>query len=470
VGAIAAEPMTTPGAPDAVVIGAGFAGLSAAAMLAESGRRALVLDARPQLGGRATAFIDRRTGELVDNGQHVLFGCYHETLEFLRRVGAEDNVHVQARMTVPYLDVKGRRSELRCPPLPPPLHLLAAVLGWDALPWRDRLSVLRMGRPILNARKAIARDPSIRLTAGDMTVSRWLEQAGQSRNLREWLWDPLAVAALNQSPDEAAASSFVRVVASLFGPAASDAALVLPTKPLHVAYAEPARNFVIARGGDVRTGALARIAATDRGLPQIDVRGEGVARAPVISAVPWFALGTLFGTNVPAGIRDIVDNASQMVSKPIVTVNLWYDTAVMDEAFVGLPGRTMQWVFDKRAIVRGTDSGVEPPRTSHLSLVSSGADRIVQQSDESLIATAVDEMRDALPGASRARLTHATVIREKRATFSLAPGQPARPGTRTLVPGLYLAGDWIETGLPGTIESAVISGHRAARALLEDGY
>jgi squalene-associated FAD-dependent desaturase len=457
--------MTSAVAPDAVVVGAGFAGLSAAALLAEAGRRVLVLDARPQLGGRATAFIDRHTGELVDNGQHVLFGCYHETLDFLRRVGADENVHVQASMTIPYLDARGRRSELRCPPLPPPLHLLASVLDWDALPWRDRLSVLRMARPILAARRAIARDPCVTLTVANLTVSQWLEQAGQTRRLREWLWDPLAVAALNQSPDEAAASPFVRVLASLFGPRASDAALVLPTRPLHLAYAEPARAFIVQRGGEVRTGALARVSVGTTERLQVDVRAEPVALAPVISAVPWFALAALLGTNVPPPLAAIVASASAMDSKPIVTVNLWYDTVVMDEPFVGLPGRTMQWVFDKRAIVQGEGHS---DRTSHLSLVSSGADRIVQQPDTALIAIAAEEMEEALPRARRARLTHATVIREKRATFSLAPGQPGRPGTRTPVPGLYLAGDWIATGLPGTIESAVISGHRAARALLED--
>jgi squalene-associated FAD-dependent desaturase len=463
--------MTTAWTPDVVVIGAGFAGLSAAAMLADTGRHVLVLDARPQLGGRATAFIDRHTGELVDNGQHVLFGCYHETLEFLHRVGADDNVHVQTTMTIPYLDVSGRRSELRCPPLPPPLHLLAAVLDWDALRWRDRLSVLRMARPILRARKAIASEPLAHLAAAEVTVSQWLEQSGQRGRLREWLWDPLAVAALNQSPDEAAAPPFVRIVALLFGPEPSDAALVLPTRPLHMAYAEPARGFITERGGQVRTGSLARVATTTTGRQQVDVRGEPVALAPVISAVPWFALGALFGQNIPSPLRNIVDDAAAMESKPIVTVNLWYDAAVMDDPFVGLPGRTMQWVFDKRAIVRDGRSGADgAARTSHLSLVSSGADRIVQQSDEALIRLASEEIHEALPRARRARLTHATVIREKRATFSLAPGQPTRPGTRTPIPGLYLAGDWIETGLPGTIESAVISGHRAAQALLDDGY
>jgi hydroxysqualene dehydroxylase len=144
-----------------------------------------------------------------------------------------------------------------------------------------------------------------------------------------------------------------------------------------------------------------------------------------------------------------------MASKPIVTVNAWYDRPIMDDAFVGLPGRVMQWVFDKRFAFGGS--------ASHLSLVSSGADRILAQSDAALVATAVAEVVEALPRARDATLVRATVIREKRATFSLAPGQPPRPGTRTAVRGLYLAGDWIDTGLPGTIESAVVSGHRAAR-------
>src|SRR5215471_19599048 len=104
---------------DVAVIGAGVAGLTAATALAEAGKRVVVLEARGELGGRATAFRDRVTGELVDNGQHVLFGCYRETFRFLRRIGAEDRVAVQPSLEVPYLDQAGRRSVLRCPPWPP---------------------------------------------------------------------------------------------------------------------------------------------------------------------------------------------------------------------------------------------------------------------------------------------------------------------------------------------------------------
>ena len=114
---------------DVAVIGGGVAGLAAASAVAEAGRTVVVLEARGALGGRATAFRDRETGELVDNGQHVLFGCYDETFRFLRRVGAEANVRVQPALEVPYLDLEGRRSVLRCPRWPAPLHLLGGARG-----------------------------------------------------------------------------------------------------------------------------------------------------------------------------------------------------------------------------------------------------------------------------------------------------------------------------------------------------
>jgi uncharacterized protein with NAD-binding domain and iron-sulfur cluster len=415
--------------PDIVVIGAGFAGLSAAAVLAEQGARVLVLEARPQLGGRATAFPDRTSGELVDNGQHVLFGCYRETFAFLDRVGALDNVRRQPSLVVPYIDAVGRRTELRCPPLPSPLHLVAAVLDWDAMPWRDRLSVLRLAGPLRKARRELESLGRVSVAPAGTTVSEWLREHGQGTKLRSWLWEPLAVAALNQPPEVASAAPFVRVLAEMFGPDPSDAALVLPARPLHLMYAEPARRFIEDRGGGVRTNALARVIVNDERVAGVDVRGETILCANVICAVPWYGLKGVFGGQPPAGMHDTVAAADETGSMPIVTVNLWYDRDA-----------------------------------SHLSLVASGAEALAREDAPALIARAVREVAEAIPGARQAAFVRGTVIREKRATFSLAPGQPQRPRVETAVRGLTLAGDWIDTGLPGTIESAVVSGHWAAGA------
>ena len=442
-----------------VVVGGGFAGLSAGSALAEQGKRVLVVDARAQLGGRATAFRDRETGELVDNGQHVLFGCYRATFEFLERIGASDRVRVQPSLAVPYIDRAGRRSVLDCPKLPSPLHLVAGVLRWSGIPWRDRVSVLKLAAPLRRARIELERTGSVAADP-DGTVSEWLIAHGQREQLREWLWEPLAVAALNQSPAVAAASPFVRVLAQMFGPDPRDSSLVLPVRPLHEMYAEPARAFIESRGGDVRVNALTRVIVEDGHVSAIDIRGERVATRHVISAVPWFDLGRLFNPAPPPELAPLLASASRMGSMPIVTVNLWYDGRVMDEAFIGLPGREMQWVFDKR-IAFGENA-------SHLSLVSSGATRLTSMNRDELTALAAQEVEEAIPSAHRGRLLRATVVREKRATFSLAPGEPRRPATKTAVKGLYLAGDWIDTGLPGTIESAVVSGHLAASTLLND--
>ncbi|HEX6974127.1 MAG TPA: FAD-dependent oxidoreductase, partial [Vicinamibacterales bacterium] len=246
-------------------------------------------------------------------------------------------------------------------------------------------------------------------------------------------------------------------LAEMFGDDESAAALVLPVKPLHLMYAEPARAFIEAHGGEVRANALARVIAGTGRVEGVEVRGERIGAERVISTVPWFGLRSLFGPAPPAALEPTFAAADRMDSMPIVTVNLWYDRRVMDEAFVGLPGRKMQWVFDKR-IAFGGDS-------SHLSLVSSGATALTAMSNEELTALAAAEVSEALPLARHARLVRATAVREKQATFSLAPGQPPRRGTETGVAGLWLAGDWIETGLPSTIESAVLSGHRAARSV-----
>ena len=444
--------------PDVIVIGAGFAGLSAAARLARHGARVLVLEARSRLGGRATAFADRDTGELVDNGQHILMGCYRETFAFLRDIGAEGNVRIDPQLAVTMIDRAGRRTRLSCGALPAPLHLVAGVLEWDALSWRDRLSILGMATPLKNARRELE-GGAVKASSPDETVENWLIRNGQTPRVREMLWDPLALAALNQPPDQAAAPPFARVLAEMFSDDPRAAAIALPTKPLHLMYAEPAREYIERHGGMVRTGAAAKMVLTPDGTGVAGVRaGAETWRAErVIASVPWFALPELFEEEPPS-LRDVIDRARRMASSPIVTVNLWFDSRVLDLPFVGLPGRAMQWVFDKRLVV-GDEA-------SPLSLVSSGAAEILAETNEALIRRAHDELLGALPDVRAARLLRATVVREPRATFSLAPGQPARPPTETPLRGFLLAGDWIDTGLPATIESAVRSGHRAADAVL----
>jgi squalene-associated FAD-dependent desaturase len=429
------------------VIGGGFAGLSAATALAESGVPVTVVEARPTLGGRANTFRDPVTGERIDNGQHVLAGCYDETLRFLRRIGSSHLLHWPSSLRVPIVDEGGRASELVLPPLPAPFDLAAAAFAWDALTGVDWVAMVRISRAI-RGRAPVDRSE---------TVRQWLQRNGQTDRLCRLLWEPLALAALNQSIDQAAAASFVAVTSRMFSGEPHASTLLIPAVPLDELYVLPSLGFLRDHGAVVIAGRSASVRIADGRVTHIRTGHDSVPAEVVVSAVPWFALNDVLP---PDGrLSELRATAAATQSSPIVTVNLWFDAYKPSETFLGLPGRTFQWAFARGRIIGA--------QQSHLSLVSSGAEAICNGRNDDLIAIAEQEIRDAIPALRSLPLGHANVVRERRATFSLHPASPPRPQTVTPIDGLFLAGDWIDTGLPATIESAVVSGHRAAQACLQ---
>lgn len=443
---------------DVVVIGAGCAGLAAATAVAAAGRRVVVVEQAPRLGGRASAFTDPATGERVDNGQHVLFGCYRDTYALLSRVGTNHLAPLQAGLSLAMVDGQGRRFDLRCPNLPPPWHLIAGLARWPALSWTDRWRALPIGRSIARAR-TIGAAALANEVASDVTVDEWLRRAGQTPRLCDWLWHPLVLAALNQPADVAAARPFVRVLGELFGPRKEDAAVGLSTVPLDELYAEPARAFIEARHGQVHLRESGRVVVSASGrVAGVETRHRTIVAPAVICAVPWFGFSAVWNGAPPRGLQPAVDAASAMRSSPIVTVNLWLDGPALDAPFVGLVNAPVHWAFDKRAITGG--------RADHLSVVTSGAEALAGASNDQAAQSAWAALQAAVPACRARRVVRSVVVRERRATFSLDPGQPQRPPTVTPLPGFFLAGDWTDTGLPATIEGAVLSGHRAAAASL----
>jgi squalene-associated FAD-dependent desaturase len=442
----------------AIVIGAGVAGLSAAVRLADAGFAVTVLERAPRGGGRTSVFTDRETGERVDNGQHVLFGCYRETYALLDRIGTAHLAPLQPRLSLAMARDDGRQFTLACPDVRPPWHLVAGVMRWRALSIADRLAILRIGGVIQRARRHGAATVAREVPA-DWTVSRWLAAHGQTRGLCDWLWHPLAFAALNQSPDTAAAAPFVRVVAELFGPRVEDSAVGLSKVPLDELFVAPAVRAIESLGGVVRFKTDVRIiVGGDARVRGVRTDDGDLAADVVVSAVPWFAFGDLWPDGAPPEIAEIAGRASQMASSPIVTVNLWLDGPVLPQPFVGFVGGPMHWAFDKHAIVGES--------AQHLSIVSSGAVDLVGRDNAAITAAAVAQLSSALSAMRARRVLRSVVVREHRASFSLAPGGPARPGAATPIAGFYLAGDWTDTGLPATIESAALSGRIAADAIV----
>jgi len=436
-----------------VVLGGGVAGIAAACRLAECGFKPLLVEARPFLGGRARSFLHEGSGDEIDNGQHLMMGCYHQTFRLLSLLGTRDLVSILRPLTIEFRDASGSVDHLIVPTnLPGPVGLLIGVRRMRGLSVADRRAVIRLGVAARLSR------PSI-----DETVHQWLCRHHQSARLIERLWEPMAIATMNTPISTGSAKIFVAVLRRGFLAWGDDARLALPRVGLS-RLLQPARQYIESRGGAVVAHKHAtQITRRDEGGFALRIGDGDLLHADgVISAMTRAAVSRMLGVDRLAAI----DGQRSMRTAPIVSVYLWYDRNPNDIPILcGMVGSRVQWVFNRRRIVEHNYSSRYP---GLLSCTISAAFAETAMSSNDVVTTADAELRRAFPSLGGAALMDALTIKEKHATFLATPEhERLRPGTVTAWPGLCLAGDWTDTGLPATIEGAIDSGYRAANALMQ---
>jgi squalene-associated FAD-dependent desaturase len=431
-----------------VIVGGGVSGLAAGVCLTERGVAVTLLEQKPTLGGRAYSFQDAESGDIIDNGQHVLIAGYERTLQFLKTI---DTLHLLSIQRLPvlifHLPQKGfQRFQL--PKLPTPLHFIVGLLQCDLLSFTDRWRALRAGRDIRNtdADDALA----------TMTVEQWLDSVGQSTESRRSFWGPIAVSMMNEKLAAAPALPFVRSLRKAFLGNWRNACLAVPNVGLSQLYVEGSQAYIGTHGGKIRCGAdVVEVLFEGSLVKGVRLRdGSEVECRSLILAVPPYRIKALLPDAMLcdppfSGIHSIRYS-------PIISTHLWFEKDFMDHEFVGLIDRRTQWIFNRRRISNESGTG------SHVSTVISAAYDFVEHSNDELVQISVEDIRSVYPSLAAGPL-HAVVIREKRATFSLTPQiEYLRPSQETSVQNLFLAGDWTNTGYPATIESAVISAERCA--------
>ncbi len=424
--------------------------MAASIALADAGYRVQLLEKRPHLGGRATSY-DLPNGEHVDNCQHVTMGCCTNLEDFYRRVGSEKQIRYYDRIF--FLDREGRRSVIEPSALPPPLHLAPSFLFFSALDWADKLAIAR-------AMLAIARAGGRPADGAGVSMMDWLRKHGQTENAVRRFWDTVLVSALDERLEKMDAGYGILVFWKGFLANRRGFEVGIPTVPLAELYGG-CQQAIAARGGEVRLRANARGLRVEQGKfcgVVLDDGSEVSADCSVL-AVPHDVVPAL----LPDSLRTqppFADLARIGVS-PITGVHFWYDRPVMREPFLTLLDRTTQWIFNKTLL-----SSADSARGQYLQLVISASYDLVEKSRQEIIEICQRELAEALPETRAARLTKATVVKEVAATFSPAPfSDQYRPGAVTPVGNLFLAGDWVATGWPSTMESAVRGGYLAAEAV-----
>lgn len=436
-----------------VVVGAGFAGLAAAVRLAGEGRKVTLVEATGKGGGRSRSFAHNDSGWELDNGQHLMMGCYFETLAFLRAIGAEHGVHFQRNLSIDMVKPGGGRVKLRCPALPAPLHLAAGLLSMRGIGVVSKAAALRVG---LLLRGEVARPDD------NETCDAWLRRLGQTQGIRGAFWEPLIWAVLNDDPLVASAAMLVAVLDRAFLGTRDASRLGVPKVPLSRLYVEHALTYLRERGAEIRLAQPMRGIEVDAdGVQAVVLRnGDRLETRNVVTAVPP---GPLLDALPDAARRHpVFADAAKLGSSPIINLWAFVDRPLFRESFVGLIGSPFHWLFDRSRI-----EGRDEPGKVLMNATISAARGMVDDRPELLMDLFKAEMGRYFPGVTFDLLGY-KVVKEKRATISHAAGTyQRRPETVSPVKGLYLAGDWVRTGLPATIESACQSGHDAAAAVLQ---
>lgn len=421
-----------------IVIGGGLSGLASAVLLAKNNCKVTLLESSPKLGGRTYSRYDSKKKFTYDNGQHLLMSCYDHTLQYLKLIGTDNKISVINNIFVQFINRTGESFYLSGESYPYPLNLLKAILTYKALSLSERLSAIKL---LVKLKFADLKNLK------EITVSEWLINNSQTGNSFQALWEILVLAMLNTSSDIASAGSFAAVLKEIFISRTDGYKFITPQVGLSELLVDDALKFIENREGEIKfSERVQNLFYSDKNISKIETaKGSYENFDYIISAVPIYALYKILPEFRVTGLL-------KPDYRPILSVFIKTDTKKYKQKYYALLNSPVQWVF---------------VHENKLSIVISNAENLVDYSKDSLEKLIFDEMEIHFKVFKRSDAEEIVIIKEKRATFVPTPEfESARLNIKSPFNNLILAGDWTNTGLPSTIESAVKSGFDAAKQIL----
>ena len=433
------------------VIGGGVAGLSAAVALADAGFRVTLLERRGYLGGRASSYLHPGTGEVIDNCQHVLFGCCTNLIDFYQRIGVAGKILWDSSMTL--IEPGGRSSVLQPSGLPAPNHGLPGILAAKCFTLADKLSLAYAFAAILLGPKP---DPR-------QSLAQWLAAHHQTSGAMRRFWWLVIASALNADLGQIGIDYAFKVIRELFLNSPRAGAMGMSTVPLSDLY-NGAQSYLQLRNGSILFNANADSATFDEQSRRwtVTTRTESIVSEHLVLALPFEATSKLL-PNLPQNpaADALAAQLESLVHWPICSVHLWFDREITSLNHAVLLDRDIHWMYHKSRWQHSRDS-----KSSYIELVISANREFAALSRDQALTRAIAQLAEFFPAVHEANILKSALIKEVRATFGVPPGiDSARPSAASPWPNCYLAGDWTATGWPSTMESTARSGYLAAEAL-----
>ncbi len=442
-----------------IIIGAGWSGLSCAVKLAQYGHKVCVLESAHHAGGRArgVTFKHFLSNQVLDNGQHIMLGAYHETLSLFKRLNInETDILERQPLNFNLYSPKHSPIKLVLSKLPAPLHILMAFITMKGLTVPERFKIITM------MIKLAVRQYKLKQ---DMSVNDLLQCYRQPLKTIQSLWEPLCLATLNTPIETASAQVFLNVLRDSFSRSRLNSDLLFFRQDLSSVFSSPAIDFICHHDGEIQYKEKVLKLHTDS-KHSFSVKtslANYKCQTIVIATPPHIAdklLSTLTSDNQPLNQKILKPYSASLNYRyeGIYTVYLQYppDTR-LPSRMVGFFDTIAQWAIDR--------SLVDQPGL--IAIIISGPGKHQSMSHKTLAETVHSELILCLPNLPD--VISYQVINEKRATFSCQVNiQQQRPENSTHINGLFLAGDYTNTHYPSTLEGAIRSGQAAAYNIIDE--
>lgn len=431
--------------PTALVVGSTLAGLTTALRLGRRGYAVTLIEQPRQSDSSAHHELEEDALPLV------LMGCHTATLSLLEALGTANHVQLNERVNFELLSSHHRLGRLRRPPLPAPLHVLTGLAIFSGMPVRDRW------RFLMWAERTWERDPALPVDLESHTAEVWLRGIGQSEWARAHVWTPLCRFLLGDDVSTVSAAALLSTLMRCFLSSRRHSQLAVPLLSTDHLLRQPLREALIGMGISIKTGYADRLNFSLHGVTGLQVKGEDTLRADwYIVALPHQNISPLLPERLLTRYS-YFQHIGELSDTPAAAVHRWIDLPIPSPRLILLAGQTFHWICLNPTNRRQT-------QVSCVMTGRSGLDR----SDEDLLHAAREDLRRALPELSNAQQISHRIVRQPRACLSMKPGTTAhRPLQRSPFSNLLLAGEWTDTGLPATVESAIVSGNRCAQTIVD---
>lgn len=421
------------------IIGGGLAGLAAAVSLSQrSDAQVILYESSPALGGRARSFYDASLERNIDNGNHLILSGNDAVFKYLNLIDAANSLAGSGYPLFPFVDLEeDKRWDL--------------LLSKGCFPWwvffaKQRVPDFKFPE-LLALWKLLKADTQ-------QTVADCLVNGQLARRLLK----PFAVSALNTSCDAGSALLLGSVVRQSMMKGGKACIPYFPKEGLSETFVDPAVSLIGLQGGKVYTKSrLSELHVTNGSIDHFMINNEKIevgSEDDVILALSPHVAEQILGSVCP---KVKVPNQFESILNLHYAVdpNLRIKGSIDKAKFVGVIGGISEWIFIKPGVI---------------SITVSAANRFMGCEHENLASLIWQEVQDVLSPVVETPLPQAIpnyrLLWEKRASFVATVEQNhRRPSCYTPYHNLFLAGDWVATGLPATIEGAIRSGFGAAEAV-----